>query len=124
SGKALAAHALDVLLVLQQDAERLLYDVGVERVAIERDERRGPVERLGQTRGLVEIERAQFLDERRHLRGETRSRAGHLRRDDAIFLAEVRVLNPPVQAPPLQRVVHLAGAVRRDDDNGRVLRPY
>src|SRR2546428_761192 len=85
-------------------------------------ERSVPVEGIAQAGGLIEMEGAQLLDECRYLRGQTRSRGRHLRRDDPVFLVEVRIFNPPVQTPPLQRVVHLAGAVRRDDDNGRFFR--
>ena len=51
-------------------------DVGVEHVAIERDERRRPVERLGDAGGLVEIRRAQLL----HERGDLSAPAAPMRR--------------------------------------------
>ena len=49
-------------------------------IAVERHERRGPVERLRHPRRLVELGRAQLLHERGHLLGQPRRAPGHLRR--------------------------------------------
>ena len=55
---------------------------------------------------------------------ESRGRLGHPRRDDPIFLVEVRIRNPVIQTAALERVVHLRAcgwmsgprsAVRRRD---------
>ena len=80
---ALAADRLDVFLVLEQDAERFLDGLGVELVAIERHERRRPVERLGDAGRLVELGRPQLLDERGHLVRQALRDAGQPGRDDA-----------------------------------------
>ena len=85
------AHRVDVVLMLEQHAQRLFDIVRRERGLVERHERRGPVERLGDARRLVQIERAQLLHERRHLLGQPLRRAGHFGADDPPFLLEVRV---------------------------------
>ncbi len=69
---ALAPDRVDVVLRLERDAERRFDDVGVQRVLVERRQRRHPVERLGHARQLVQLHRSQPLHERRHLRGEAR----------------------------------------------------
>src|ERR1700730_12681006 len=53
---------LDVVLVLEHDAQRLFDDVLVERVAIERDERRGPLEGLGDAWHFVKFRLSQLLN--------------------------------------------------------------
>src|SRR6185369_6343265 len=117
---ALAAHGVDVFLVLQQNAERLVDDVLIEHVAIESHQRRRPIERFGNAGRLVEIRRAQILDEGGDLPGEPLRGAGHFCPDDAIFLLEVGIRNPAVDAAALQRVMHLARAVRRDHHDRRL----
>jgi enoyl-CoA hydratase/carnithine racemase len=41
------------------------------------------------------------------------------RLEDGEFARRVRVIHPMIEAAPLERIMHLAGAVRGDDDNGR-----
>jgi hypothetical protein len=69
--------------------------------------------------GLVEFHRAQRLHQPRHLGGEGRGRLRHPRADDRQFLVERGILHPLIQAAPLERVVHVARAVRRQDDERR-----
>ena len=57
-------------MVLQHRAERLLDDLGVELLLAERRQRPRPVDRLGDTRRLGQVEPAQTADERGRLRGE------------------------------------------------------
>src|SRR6476659_10737412 len=108
---ALASNAVDVFLILEEDAERLVDDMAVEHVAIQGDERRRPVERFGNTGGLVQIRRAKILHEGRHLPREAVRRPGHLGRDNAVFLFEIGIRHPAVHAAPLQRVVDFARAI-------------
>ena len=113
-----------VLAVLEHRAER-----GVDRrvssssVAPSAAERLRPVDRLGDAGRLVQVESAQRLDRGRHLAGERLVDVGHAQAHDRDLAVEVGVLDPVVQAAPLQRVVHVAGAVRREHDDRRRGRP-
>ena len=81
----------DVVLVLEQHAQRVGHRLRIERDAVERDQRLGPVERLGDARRLEQVHRAQPLRERDDLARErfgapagtcgARSRARAARRD-------------------------------------------
>ena len=53
--------------------------------------------------------------------GERLGRLGHAGPHDGDLALELRVLDPVVEAAALERVVHLAGAVARDDDDRRHL---
>ena len=64
------ADELEVLVVLEHRAQRLLDDRRVELLAAERGERVRPVDRLGDAGRLREVEAAQTADERGRLRGE------------------------------------------------------
>ena len=76
----LAPDGVDVVLGLERHAERGFDDVRVQRVPVERRERRHPVERLGHARHLVQLHRPQLLHERRHLRRRAaRTRAARVR---------------------------------------------
>src|SRR5690349_18402736 len=55
---ALAAHVADVLLVLEDDAQGLVDDLRIELGRAERQERSGPIERLGDARHLGQVRRA------------------------------------------------------------------
>ena len=88
----------------------------------ERDERLRPVDRLGHAGGLGQIHRAQALHEGRGLGREHLGHAGHARAHDRDLALERRVPDPVVDAAPLERVVQLAGAVRRQDHDRALLR--
>src|SRR5690242_13386165 len=62
-GERVVAHRLEVLVVFQHRAERLLDDLGVQLVAAERGECLRPVDRLGDAGRLCQIEPAQATDE-------------------------------------------------------------
>ena len=115
------AHALLVLAVLQDRAERRVDRLLVEPRRAERRERLRPVDRLRDTGRLVELEVAQRLDRGRDV---ARERVGNLRRaqpDDRELALEVGMRDPVVEAAALQRVVHVARAVRREHDDRRHL---
>ena len=76
--------------------------------------------RLRHARHLVELALAQLLHDRRDLRGEPRRRVRDALPDDGELLLERRVIDPLIQAAALQRIVHLARAVRGEDDERRV----
>ena len=86
----------------------------------ERGQGRRPVDRLGHPGRLVEVLLPQRLDGGRHLAGRVRARLGGAQPDDGHLPLEVRVLDPVVQAAPLEGVVDVAGAVGGDDDQRRL----
>jgi hypothetical protein len=113
----------DVVLILEQRAKRVGDGLRIERDPVERHQGFGPVERLGDSGRLEQVQRAQPLGERDDL---ARQRLGHRRAlapDDRELAHRIGKVDPVIQAAPLDRVVDLARAVRRDDDDRRRLRP-
>ena len=108
--------SVEVLVVLQDGAERLLDDGRVELLAAERDERLRPVDRLRDARRLGQVELAQPGDERRRLGRQALGHAGHAQAHDLDLALERRVRDPVEQAAALERVVQLARAVGGEDD--------
>ena len=94
----------------------------VELCRAEPSERHRPVDRLGDARRLVEVEFAERLDRTGHLAGQQVVDVGHAQLDDRDLAFEVGVLDPVVEAPALQRVVDVAGAVRREHHQRRAAR--
>ena len=119
AGEPLAANGVDVVLGLEHDAERLLDGRRVERLAIERDQRRDPVQRLGDARNLYSS---------RPRRSCTiavtcsASRAGACGTRSRRWPAPSRTtgIDPLIEAAALERVVHFARAVGREDDERRL----
>ena len=120
SARRLVAHDVDVLAHLQHRAERLLHDLGVDLLPAERSERVRPVDRLGDARGLRQVEPPQPAHERGRLRGEPLGHARHAQAHDLDLPLERRMPDPVEERAPLERVVQLARAVRGQDD-GRAL---
>src|SRR4029077_15656847 len=79
-------------------------------------ERGHPVDRLRYAWHLVEIRGSQLLRHRGHALGELRRRFRNTLAHDCQFLLERRIVDPLIQASPLQRVVHLARGGRREND--------
>ncbi len=119
--RPLAADLADVLLVLEDDAEGLVDELRRELAGTERQERRGPVERLGDARHLGQVGVAEPVDEADDLAGEPLGRLGDLGQDDLVFLLGRRVVDPVVEAAALERVVDLARPVRGQDHPRRGL---
>ena len=109
-----------VLARLEHHAKRVLDGGEVELVPVERGQRRDPVERLGHAGNLVEIQRFAVLHERGRPAGQARRRVRNPFAHDGQFLLERRVVNPLIEAAPLQRVVHFARAVRGEDHERRL----
>src|SRR5437899_576138 len=107
SGEGLVPHGQEVLVVLEHGSEGLLDRLDVELLLSERAERAGPVDRLGEPRGLGEVERAQPRDERRGLGGEALRHAGDAQPDDLDLALDGRVPDPVEEAAALERVVEL-----------------
>src|SRR5882672_3713604 len=115
-GELLLARRLDVLLVLEQAAERSARGFGVEGIAVQPYERLRPVERLGHPGELAQRLAAQLLHEARDRRGELLAHRGHLAAQDAQLLLEPGMLDVEIQAAPAQRVADLARAVGRSEE--------
>src|SRR5205809_5487064 len=112
----LSVRAAEILDVLHRPAQRVAGALPVDSVGAEDRETPRPVDRLGDARRLGQVERPQA---RHGLGDRARERLRDLRRpqpDDRDLTLERRKVDPVVEAAPLQRVVELAGAVRRDDD--------
>ncbi len=73
--------------------------------------------------GLSRSASRSFADDRSDLAHELVGDVRDVPADDVDLALEARVLDPVVQAAPLERVVHLAGAVRGQDDERRRRRP-
>ena len=87
-GRHVAAHAVDVLLVLEDDAERVVDGLLVEIDRAEREQRPRPVERLGHARRLEEVDAAQPLGEGDDLARQVLRRFRHPRLEDAELLVD------------------------------------
>ena len=89
--------------------------------AVERHERVGPIERLGDARRLEQVERSQALrDGDDFARQRLRSARAFPSYDRKLTLG-IWIVDPLIQAPPFDRVVNLARAIRRDHDDRRHL---
>ena len=64
------ADCVNVILILEQHAERVFDDGQIKLVRVERHQRLGPVERLGDAGHFVEFHPAQALDELDQLAGQ------------------------------------------------------
>src|SRR6267154_1007603 len=123
-GHGLFPGRLDVVLVLEQAAERRAHGFGVERAAVQAHQRLRPVERLGDAGQLAQLPGAQPLHEARDRLGELLVHSGHLAAQDAKLFLEAGMLDIQIQAAPPQRVADLARAVRSEHDPGHVLGAY
>ena len=81
-GRLAAPHLLDVVLILEQDAERRIDGIGVEIDLVELDQGVGPVDGLGNAGQLEQVLVAQFLDEGDHLARQLLARSRHLDLED------------------------------------------
>src|SRR2546428_2076998 len=118
----LLTNSLQVLLVLQRRAQGRIHQRGVDACRAECGQRSRPIEGLGDARHLVELHAPQALHEGGHLACEPFRRLRRSGPHDLDLFLEVGIVDPVVEAAALQRVVHLARAVRRDDHKWRLLR--
>ena len=121
----LAADLADVLLVLEDDAERLVDELRASSSrGAERQQRGRPVERLGDARAPWSG-RPRAADGRsRRPRGPgARARSGTRASTISNSFWARRVVDPVVQAAPLERVVDLARPVRGQDRPAAAARP-
>src|SRR5437764_3439090 len=97
-GQRLVADGEEILVVLQHGAERRLDVLDIELLPAERRQRLCPVDRLGETRRLLEIEGAELRDEGGGLGGEPLGHAGHPQLDDLDLAVERGMADPVEQA--------------------------
>src|SRR5947207_2616727 len=100
--RRLALHPTNVLFVLEDDAQGLVDQFGAQLGLAQREERGRPVERLRDARNLREVGLAQALHEAHDLRGQSLGRVGHANPHDLDFPGQGRVVDPVVEAAPLE----------------------
>src|SRR3954452_14475849 len=107
-----ASNPLDVLMGLEQGAERSLSHLWCDLGGTESRQGLSPVKCFADPGQPVEVEPAKLLYQGARLRGEA---LGHLRqpRPDYRHLSpQVRMLDPVIEAAASERVVQLPGPVR------------
>src|SRR4051812_16246480 len=110
----------DIVLVFQQGAESVVDRVGVQFQPVELGQRLRPVQRFRHTRQLEQVHAAQLLDEPDDLLRQPFRHAGSLHPKNLQLARGARIIDPVVEAAPLQGVVDLARAVGCDDDGRRM----
>ena len=108
---------VDVGAVLDDDRHRLLEGLAVDVLGAHQQQRPRPIDRLGDRGRLLQVERPHHPH---HLDQPPGQRLGQLRRvqaDDLHLALQIRVVEPEVEAAPLQRLGQLARVVRGEDDD-------
>ena len=120
--RLLAADLADVLFVLEDDAERLVDELGRQLLAPS-DRSAAAQSSVSATPGtLVRSASRSRWTKPTTSRREPLGACGHAREHDLVFLLRRRVVDPVVQAAALERVVDLARPVRGEDDARRLVR--
>src|SRR4051812_25130733 len=107
-------HHVEVGAVLDDDRQRLDEHLVVDVVGPEQEQRAGPVDRLGDRGRLLEVELAHHRDDLDELARDRVVEVGRVELDDRKLVLELRVVEPQVQAPALERLGELARVVRRE----------
>src|SRR5690349_10091295 len=107
------AGELEVLPLLEHGTEREVGGVGRQVLLTEQVERARPVDRLRDAGRLGQLQLAQAVDRGDHAAGQLARHTGLPERDDLDLALGVGVVDPVVEAPALEGVVQLAGAVDR-----------
>ncbi len=118
---AMLLQPVGIFAVLQNRSKRGHDGFLVELRPAQRGQSRGPVDRFGHAGRLEQLEGTHGLDRGRHLTSE---RFSHLRRSEANYgylPLEARMLNPVVEAAPLEGVVDVACAVGGENHQRRRL---
>src|ERR1700687_220628 len=106
--RACATQPFEVLLVLDDRAQRRL-DVGFGQLGLpEGDQRTRPVKGLRNPGQLVELEPANAADERADLARQLDGDVGQPGGDDLVLTVDRWVIDPEVEAAPLERIVDLS----------------
>src|SRR3954447_21063250 len=106
-------HHVEVGAVLDDDRQRLDEHLVVDVVGPEQEQRARPVDRFGDRGRLLEIELADHRDDLDELARDRVVEVGRVQPDDLQLVLELRVVEPQVQAPALERLGELARVVRR-----------
>src|SRR6266853_1773419 len=114
-----AAHASDVVLVLQKSTEGVVDGLRIQRHLVERHQRLRPVDRLGDAGEFEQIHLAQALHESHHLARKVFGGLRGLSLEDFELPRGVRIIHPVVETAPLDGVVDLARAVGSEHDDRR-----
>src|SRR5277367_3240784 len=93
----------DIVLIFQQDAERIGNLRRVERHRIELGQRGRPVERFGDARRLEQVLFAQTLNEGDKFGSQPLRRARRLGAHDRHLAREVGIAEPMIETPALER---------------------
>ena len=110
---------LDVGLVFQEHVERVLDDLVTELGRLQQHQHARPVDGLADRRQLLQVQRADLVDEADHLLAQRLRDAGHAALDDALLQLLLGEADMQMQAAPLQRVAEIALAVRGQDHRRR-----
>src|SRR5918997_2322336 len=119
-----AHRALLVLAVLENRAQGGGEQVLVQLPGPEGHERLGPVQRLGDAGGLVEVHVSEVLDGLGHLARQLLLGPRHPEAHYLHLPLQAGVVYVEVEAAPLQGVVDLAGPVGGQDGHRRTVGPY
>ena len=114
----------NVILVLEQRAERRIDRAGIERDSVSSTcQRLGPADRLGDAGILVEVGAAQLLDERDDLAGQCFARLRHLEFENGALAFGTGIVDPVIEAASPHRIVNFARPIGRQDRDRRLLAP-
>ena len=108
---------VDVRAVLDDDAHRALEHRAVDVVGAEQQQRPRPIDRLGDRGRLLEVELADHVDDLDQPPREPLVELGRVQADDLHLALDLGVVEPQVQAAPLERLGELARVVRGEDDD-------
>src|SRR3954469_7246429 len=118
---ALGDH-VEVAAVLDDHRHGLLEHRAVEVLGAEEEQRPRPVDRLGDRRRLLEVELPDHADDLDQPAGHRLGQLWRVQADDLQLVLDLRVVEPEVEAAPLQGLGQLAGVVRGQQDDGHRLR--
>src|SRR4051794_30675837 len=104
-------HDVEVGAVLDDDRHRVVERLLVDVVGAEQQQRARPVDRLGDRRRLLQVELADELDDLDELARDALVELGGVQAHDRELVLELRVVQPEVQAAPLERLGELARVV-------------
>ena len=113
------AHEVEVVALLDTAPRVSSAAAGVEVVSPSTSRVCHPVERLGDTRRLGQVELAEPVARPTTIAGQRLGDAGRADQDDLHLALGARVADPVVEAAPLERVVQLPGPVGGQDHQGR-----
>src|SRR3954454_12032327 len=108
-------HHVEVGAVLDDDRHRLLKHRLVDVVGTEQDQSARPVDRLSDRRWLLQVELTDHVDDLHQPPAQCLRKGGGVQPHDLELTLDVGVVEPQVEAAPLERLGQLAHVVRRED---------